>query len=94
MQTLNPGMRGEIVISPGSLHLQTPICDDPNVVTRFPIPNEKAIRRKKAKLSTGVQLREIKMSGNGTEVRAPTKLPFQAPGMQFRGRPSVLEKHL
>ncbi|CAH9059245.1 unnamed protein product [Cuscuta epithymum] len=78
MQTLNPGMSSEIVISLGSALLEPTICDDPDAETRFPIPNEKALRKKKAKQPTG----------------APFQSPFQAPRMQFRERPSLIGKHL
>ncbi|CAH9085823.1 unnamed protein product [Cuscuta epithymum] len=94
MQTLNPGMSSKIVISRGTPLLQTIVCDDPNVVTRFPLPKEKALRKKKAKQPTGVQLREIQLCGNGADVRAPSQLPFQVPGMQFRGKPVIIKKYL
>ena len=66
---------------------------DPDVETRFPVPNERRIRTRNmsdgGSSTNNVATRDIQYRGTGHEVSQPTNLPFSPPGLTWRGHPAV-----
>lgn len=61
---------------------------DSDPIVRGPIPNEREIKHQK------LELRKIRFSGEGSEVRQPSSLPFKPPGLQWNGAPSITTRQL
>lgn len=58
--------------------------------TRYPIPNERELKNKdKRRAPCSGTTRKIKFVGNGSKVTYATDLPFKAPGLQWKGSPSI-----
>ena len=64
--------------------------------TRFPIPNERVLRKSKfSKTPTECSsARKINFQGDGAEVRHAGDLPFQAPRLQWQGQPAMTSRQL
>lgn len=57
-------------------------------MVRFAIPNEREIRQ------TMRKERIIRFNGEGSEVRQVGELPFKAPGLKWKGAPSITTSQL
>lgn len=62
--------------------------------TRFPVPNETAMRTTKSKSSRQRKTQVVQYQGNGSTVGTPTDLPFSPPGLMWRGRPAITTSQL
>ena len=68
---------------------------EPDPQTRFAIPNERDLRKRiPSKSLSGDSRRKIKFVWDGAEVRLATDLPFNAPGLQWQGRPAMTTRQL
>ncbi|EEF44004.1 conserved hypothetical protein [Ricinus communis] len=73
LSNLQLGMQSETVIDEGS----STTFDNPDAQTKYPIPNERNLSRKKPFKPASNITRDITFHGEGTEVRILTNLPFQ-----------------
>lgn len=76
-----PGQASETVIDPGVNINETTYNADPQV--RFPIPNERELRRKKVQYEVTAS-RKILFQGDGSQTRLVTNLPYQPPGLRWK----------
>ena len=71
-------------------------CVDPE--RRFPIPSENELRQKRRQSQSSINIsqptRTIKFTGDGREVTYATNLPFQPPGLNWRGNFAVTSSQL
>ncbi|CAH9104623.1 unnamed protein product [Cuscuta europaea] len=77
-------------------HLQNEVAHDPGVNVRFAIPNEKEIRCA-ARVQKEIDVpayRTISFKGDGAQGKKPTNLPFEAPGLQWKGKKAISSTHL
>ncbi|CAH9121926.1 unnamed protein product, partial [Cuscuta epithymum] len=81
-RTINPGMEVEQIVS----KVHNEVGHDPDVNVKFAIPNEKEIRGA-ARVEKQIDVpsyRTITFKGDGAQVKKPTNLPFEAPGLQWK----------
>ena len=89
-----PGLQSEHVISPSvNISEATFPSASTDPQTRFPIPNERQIRRQNAPPS-GNASRKILFQGDPSKVHFSTDLPFKPPGLQWQGVPAVTTRQL
>ena len=78
------------------MKLQRGQCVDPE--RRFPIPSETELRQNRRQTQSSMNIsqptRTIKFTGDGSEVTYATDLPFQAPGLYWRGHSAVTSSQL
>ncbi|CAH9057807.1 unnamed protein product [Cuscuta epithymum] len=91
-KTINPGMPSEEVVSEFSHE----VAHDPDVNVRFPIPNEKEIRSA-VQFEKEIDVpayRSISFKGDGAQVQKPTNLPFEPPGLHWKGKKAISTRQL
>ena len=85
-----------LVIGGASTVSSAPLPGNPDPEVRFPIPNERDLRRlsRRCKSTTDEGTRKIGFTGDGAEVSQPTNLPFKPPGLQWKGLACITNRQL
>ena len=86
-------MASEVIIDEG--HDSSVVTGATDPVIRFPIPNERDLRKAKRSSATFAgDIRSINFTGDGSHVRFATELPFKPPGLQWNGGPAITTRQL
>ena len=86
-----PSQASETLIDPGVNINETTYNVDAEV--RFPIPNERELRRKKGH-SEVTATRKILSHRDGSQPRAATNLPYQPLGLRWQGSDTITQSQL
>ena len=75
-----PGQYSERVVDEGNGSSAATGLIETNLVIRFPIPNERELRKHRSSIASGFS-KTINFTGDGSQVTRATDLPYKAPGL-------------